>query len=129
MNIRLLQDGRVVVADFGLARVISDHDLYRQPSRSQTQVKGHGKRRYQRKKRYTVVGNPFWMAPEMLNGHKYDEKVDVFSFGIVLCEVIKLLDKTDLIGAIEPCFLNSLNNAFTQWKCFTVKHYSANTIS
>ncbi len=28
------------------------------------------------------------MAPEMLNGKKYDEKVDVFSFGIILCEII-----------------------------------------
>ena len=37
--------------------------------------------------RYTVVGNPYWMAPEMMRGQKYDEKVDIFSFGIVLCEV------------------------------------------
>jgi LIM domain kinase 1 len=34
-----------------------------------------------------VVGNPYWMAPEMMKGNKYDEKVDIFSFGIVLCEV------------------------------------------
>ena len=27
------------------------------------------------------------MAPEMLRGEVYDEKVDIFSFGIVLCEV------------------------------------------
>ena len=27
------------------------------------------------------------MAPEMMKGQSYDEKVDVFSFGIVLCEV------------------------------------------
>jgi LIM domain kinase 1 len=27
------------------------------------------------------------MAPEMMKGNKYDEKVDIFSFGIVLCEV------------------------------------------
>ena len=27
------------------------------------------------------------MAPEMLRGESYDEKVDVFSCGIVLCEV------------------------------------------
>lgn len=44
-------------------------------------------RRCERKKRYTVVGNPYWMAPEMMKGSKYDEKVDIFSFGIVLCEV------------------------------------------
>lgn len=81
-------DQTVVVADFGLARVISDHDLFRQPPKTPSIARSPGKRRYQRKKRYTVVGNPFWMAPEMINGHKYDEKVDVFSFGIVLCEII-----------------------------------------
>lgn len=27
------------------------------------------------------------MAPEMMKMMKYDEKVDIFSFGIVLCEV------------------------------------------
>ena len=27
------------------------------------------------------------MAPEMLSGKSYDEKVDLFSFGIVVCEV------------------------------------------
>lgn len=30
-----------------------------------------------------------WMAPEMMKMMKYDEKVDIFSFGIVLCEVSK----------------------------------------
>lgn len=78
----------VVVADFGLARVISDHDLFRQPPKTPSPIKTTGRRKTQRKKRYTVVGNPFWMAPEMINGLKYDEKVDVFSFGIVLCEII-----------------------------------------
>lgn len=28
------------------------------------------------------------MAPEMLRGNKYDEKVDIFSFGIIMCEII-----------------------------------------
>ncbi len=37
--------------------------------------------------RMTVVGTPYWMAPEMLRGEEYDEKVDIFSYGIVLCEV------------------------------------------
>ena len=35
----------------------------------------------------TVVGTPYWMAPEMLRGEVYDEKVDIFSYGIVMCEV------------------------------------------
>ena len=40
----------------------------------------------------TVVGTPYWMAPEMLRGEVYDEKVDIFSFGIVLCEVGNLIN-------------------------------------
>lgn len=51
---------------------------------------GTNTRRPERKKRYTVVGNPYWMAPEMMTHKKYDERVDIFSFGIILCEVIIL---------------------------------------
>lgn len=83
-NCLVREDRTVVVADFGLARIINDHTTVDQRKR-------YGKRcskKYERKKRYTVVGNPYWMAPEMMKGKKYDEKVDIFSFGIVLCEII-----------------------------------------
>ena len=40
----------------------------------------------------SVVGTPYWMAPEVLSGKPYDEKADVFSYGIVVCEVISCLD-------------------------------------
>ena len=40
----------------------------------------------------SVVGTPYWMAPEVLSGKSYDEKADVFSYGIVACEVISRLD-------------------------------------
>ena len=33
-----------------------------------------------------VVGSPYWMAPECLNGKEYCEQADVFSYGIVLAE-------------------------------------------
>lgn len=98
----------MVVADFGLSRIISQGAGSQTSSRisglhcvknvsnggakttygSKTIPRnGTGSRRNERKKRYTVVGNPYWMAPEMMKGNKYDEKVDIFSFGIVLCEV------------------------------------------
>lgn len=35
-----------------------------------------------------VVGSPYWMAPECLNGKHYCEQADVFSFGITLAEII-----------------------------------------
>ncbi len=32
------------------------------------------------------------MAPEVLHGRAYNEKADVFSYGIILCEIISRLD-------------------------------------
>jgi len=39
-------------------------------------------------KRMTVCGTNEWMAPEILLQDNYDDKVDVFSFGIVLTELV-----------------------------------------
>lgn len=36
----------------------------------------------------TICGTNDWMAPELILGQPYSEKADVFSFGIVLCEII-----------------------------------------
>uniref|UniRef100_A0AAV1USM7 Protein kinase domain-containing protein n=1 Tax=Peronospora matthiolae TaxID=2874970 RepID=A0AAV1USM7_9STRA len=33
------------------------------------------------------VGTSFWMAPEVMMGERYDDKVDMFSFGVVLSEL------------------------------------------
>jgi serine/threonine protein kinase len=35
----------------------------------------------------TIVGTPYWLAPEILREEKYDTKVDCYSFGIVLIEL------------------------------------------
>lgn len=52
---------------------------------------------------YTVVGSPYWMAPEMLLGMTYNEKVDVFSFGVLTCEIIGRVKA-------DPDFLPRLSN-------------------
>ncbi|NXN11336.1 TESK1 kinase, partial [Indicator maculatus] len=59
-----------VVGDFGLAEKIP---TYSKDSKNEP---------------LAVVGSPYWMAPEVLRGEFYDEKVDVFAYGIVLCETI-----------------------------------------
>ncbi|XP_042898426.1 LIM domain kinase 1 isoform X2 [Parasteatoda tepidariorum] len=105
-NCLVKEDRTAVVADFGLARIISDHNIHHSSRR-------YGKRstpkKYERKKRYTVVGNPYWMAPEMMKGKKYDEKVDIFSFGIVLCEIIgRVLADPDYLPRSHDFGLNTV---------------------
>ncbi|KAM9326143.1 dual specificity testis-specific protein kinase 2 [Gastrophryne carolinensis] len=57
-----------VVADFGLAEKIPDYS--------------------DGSEKLSVVGSPYWMAPEVLRFEPYNEKADVFSYGIILCEII-----------------------------------------
>ncbi|KTG47425.1 hypothetical protein cypCar_00036815 [Cyprinus carpio] len=83
-NCLVRENNSVVVADFGLSRLMVEDK--NQDKLSSGQIPGV--RKPDRRKRYTVVGNPYWMAPEMIHGKSYDEKVDIFSFGIMLCEII-----------------------------------------
>ncbi|GMI11095.1 hypothetical protein TrLO_g10091 [Triparma laevis f. longispina] len=36
----------------------------------------------------TTVGSPFWIAPEVFIGERYDESCDVYSYGLVLLELL-----------------------------------------
>lgn len=107
----LVRDGNdrtVIVADFGLARLCRHN-----PNDGQGTVINR-KSQKERRKRYTVVGSPWWMAPEMLRGNKYDEKVDVFSFGIIMCEIIgrvqadpDFMPRTDDFGLNQQQFIEA----------------------
>eukprot|EP01122_Echinamoeba_exundans_P008511 TRINITY_DN2831_c0_g1_i1.p1 TRINITY_DN2831_c0_g1~~TRINITY_DN2831_c0_g1_i1.p1 ORF type:complete len:499 (+),score=118.44 TRINITY_DN2831_c0_g1_i1:50-1546(+) len=64
-NVLLNSKGAVKIADFGYAAQLTE----------------------QQKKRNTVVGTPYWMAPELIRGHDYGTRVDIWSLGIMLMEM------------------------------------------
>jgi CRP-like cAMP-binding protein len=67
-NVMVCRDGTVRLTDFGLARCpLNDSRL--------TMVS-------------QVVGTPMYMAPEQLLGERGDERSDLYSFGIVLFELV-----------------------------------------
>jgi serine/threonine protein kinase len=64
-NIRITEDGKVKLVDFGVARFAS-------------QVSGSDR----------VLGTPAYLSPEQIEGKKQDGRSDLFSLGIVLYEML-----------------------------------------
>lgn len=59
--------GNVKLADFGYAAQLSKHS----------------------QKRTTMAGTPYWMAPEVIKGKHYDYRIDVWSVGILIVEMLE----------------------------------------
>ncbi|KAA6396945.1 MAG: putative Serine/threonine-protein kinase pakA [Streblomastix strix] len=63
-NMLLGMNGEVKIADFGYTAQLTEEV----------------------KKRKSVVGTPYWMSPELIQGLEYDEQTDIWSLGITAIE-------------------------------------------
>eukprot|EP01103_Thecamoeba_quadrilineata_P006349 TRINITY_DN16076_c0_g1_i1.p1 TRINITY_DN16076_c0_g1~~TRINITY_DN16076_c0_g1_i1.p1 ORF type:complete len:477 (-),score=70.66 TRINITY_DN16076_c0_g1_i1:101-1531(-) len=66
-NILISEEGHYKIADFGYAAQLTT----------------------KQQKRNTVVGTPYWMAPELIRGIDYGTKVDIWSLGIMVMEMLE----------------------------------------
>ena len=86
----------------------------------------------QNEKRKTSLGTPYWMAPELIAGKNYDEKVDIWSAGIVLLEMMEGQPPYLDLPALKALFLISKKGVpplkeATHWSPELVEVFSACT--
>jgi len=58
-------------------------------ARGECKLADFGVSSYSNVKRFTMVGTPYWMAPEIILEKGYDEKVDIWAIGITTIEMIE----------------------------------------
>ncbi len=76
-NVKLLDDGRVKIIDFGIAKPYTPTSSAEDKSTNAVLTR-MGMR----------IGTPWYMSPEQARGNPVDRRTDIFSFGVVLYELL-----------------------------------------
>eukprot|EP01133_Synstelium_polycarpum_P006723 gene6723-7816_t len=72
------------------------------------------------------LSNPIWLAPEVMRGEEYTEKADVYSFAIILWEILTGLLPFDEFPVAHSSFLYQLEDAICEeatLKAITITSY------
>lgn len=78
-NIMIDKNGKVKILDFGLAEICPGKTANRKNSRSEPVLNQKG----------VVMGTVSYMSPEQAKGWELDGRSDIFSFGVVLYELLE----------------------------------------
>ncbi len=82
-NLMLNRDGYAKILDFGLAKLVAERErAIVGDSEQKTLIRGV------QTESGTLMGTVNYMAPEQLLGQRVDRRCDVFSFAVVLCEML-----------------------------------------
>ena len=81
-NLMIRRDGYAKILDFGLAKLIAQRErLFVADSEQKTLLRVDTESG-------TMMGTVNYMSPEQLLGQRVDRRCDIFSFGVVLCEML-----------------------------------------